>query len=175
MPQFRIFGTPTLGLLASGIAPVDTPSPDLERLALIAESDRATIHLAILSEPFLGALLDGRKTIESRFSSRRIAPWKAVKKGDIILVASRGSVVHGFVRVERVQYYELSEPVLQSLREKYSHEIAADLVTDFWESRSDKNYCTLVWISKYEKVSDVKFSKRDRRGWVTFDSRPVLH
>lgn len=168
MPQSRIFGTPTLDLLASSIAPVDTPSPDLERIARVAESDRAAIHLAIFSEPFLGALLDGCKTIESRFSSRRIAPWKVVKEGDIVLIASRGSVVHGFVRVECVQYYELSELVLKSLREKYSNEVAADLVTDFWESRSGKNYCTLIWISRFEEVSDVKFSKRDRRGWVTF-------
>ena len=80
MPQFRIFGTPTLGLLASGIAPVDTPSPDLERLALIAESDRATIHLAIYQSHFLVLYLMVVRRLNPAFPLGELRHGRPLKK-----------------------------------------------------------------------------------------------
>src|SRR5688572_1351393 len=43
-------------------------------------------HVAVFSEPFLTAVLTGEKTIESRFSSVRCAPYGEVAVGDIVLI-----------------------------------------------------------------------------------------
>ena len=44
------------------------------------------IHLAIFVEPYLTYVLDGKKTVESRFSINRSPPYKKVKSGDIVFV-----------------------------------------------------------------------------------------
>ena len=36
------------------------------------------VHLAVMVEPYLSRVLDGSKTIESRFSRKKIAPWGRV-------------------------------------------------------------------------------------------------
>ena len=35
------------------------------------------VHLAVMVEPYLSRVLDGSKTMESRFSRKKIAPWGA--------------------------------------------------------------------------------------------------
>ena len=40
-----------------------------------------SIHLAILLEPYLKFILEGSKTVESRFSRHRIAPYGVVESG----------------------------------------------------------------------------------------------
>ena len=43
-------------------------------------------HLAILRQPFFDMVLNGEKTIESRWSMNKIAPYKKVNIGDEILL-----------------------------------------------------------------------------------------
>jgi len=42
-------------------------------------------HLAILRQPFLNLILDGAKTVESRFSQKRISLFRKVEKGEVKL------------------------------------------------------------------------------------------
>ena len=39
------------------------------------ELENANLHLGVFAEPWLSYMLDGRKTIESRFGKNRIAPY----------------------------------------------------------------------------------------------------
>jgi len=45
-----------------------------------------SLHLALLTEPFLSLLMSGAKTIESRFSRVRCAPYRCLARGDVIAV-----------------------------------------------------------------------------------------
>ncbi|MCI9434957.1 MAG: hypothetical protein HFI86_06785 [Bacilli bacterium] len=38
------------------------------------------IHLGIFSEPYLTYMLEGKKTIESRFSKNKIVPYNKIQK-----------------------------------------------------------------------------------------------
>lgn len=38
------------------------------------------IHMALMVEPYLSYILSGEKTIESRFSMKKISPWHRVQK-----------------------------------------------------------------------------------------------
>ena len=44
------------------------------------------IHLAIMVEPYLSLILQGIKTMESRFSQKMMQPFHRVSKGDIIIL-----------------------------------------------------------------------------------------
>ncbi len=50
--------------------------PALEPIIDPARPERA--HLAVMHEPYLSYVLEGRKTIESRFSRHRVAPFDQV-------------------------------------------------------------------------------------------------
>lgn len=51
---------------------------------LQSKSSANAIHLEVFQEPWLTYLLDGTKTVESRFSVRRFAPYGLEKPGDAI-------------------------------------------------------------------------------------------
>jgi len=51
------------------------------------------LHLAVMVEPFLSYMLEGRKTIESRFSVKRTAPFNRIHPGDVILLKKAGGPV----------------------------------------------------------------------------------
>src|ERR1700680_4435376 len=65
------------------------------------------IHLAVFVEPFLGYVLDGSKTVESRFSVNRCAPFGKVSRGDVVLLKRAGGAVVGIARVRTVWSYQL--------------------------------------------------------------------
>ena len=48
------------------------------------------LHIAVFAEPFISLVLEGRKTIESRFGRTRCAPFDQVRAGDIIMMAASG-------------------------------------------------------------------------------------
>jgi hypothetical protein len=122
------------------------------------------IHLAVLVEPYLNYILHGQKTIETRFSANRCAPFQRVEPGDVILLKRTGGPIIGICQARYAWFYNL-EP--NSWREIKSHarEICADDPL-FWESRKDASYATLIRIHNVESISPISVEKRDRRGWV---------
>ena len=124
-----------------------------------------TLHLAIFVEPFLEFVLDGSKTIESRFSSRRFSPYKRVTKGDILLLKRSSGPVVGLCRVSQVWNYELDPPTFRNIQEKFSQALCAT-EADFWKERESARYATLMKVEKPCEVSPFSVPKRDRRGWV---------
>ena len=64
------------------------------------------IHLAILIEPYLSFILNGKKTIESRFSINRIAPFDKIQTGDIVLLKRAGGPLVGISQVINAWFYQ---------------------------------------------------------------------
>lgn len=120
------------------------------------------LHLAVMVEPFLTYILDGSKTIESRFSKNMIAPFKRVHEGDVVFLKS-GPLVASF-RATSPEFIELDETERKRLARDHSDEIRAD--EEFWQARQGKNYATLIGISEVRPLTPVKVSKNDRRGWI---------
>jgi hypothetical protein len=56
---------------------------------------RQGVHLAVMVEPYLSFLLQGRKSIESRFSRNAIAPYYQIETGDLVLLKLTGGPVLG--------------------------------------------------------------------------------
>jgi hypothetical protein len=128
------------------------------------------VHLAIFVEPFLSAVLDGRKTMESRFALTRQPPYNCVEDGDIILLKRSGGPVVGLAEAGETQSYILSPRVVHGLRQRYADRLFA-CDDAFWSEREHKNYATLIEIKDTVEVDAVSIPKRDRRGWVSYTCR----
>jgi ASC-1-like (ASCH) protein len=135
-----------------------------------------SVHLAIMVEPFLTYVLDGSKTIESRFSVNRCAPFKRVKKGDIILLKKSGGPITGICLADYAWFYQLDENSWQDIKTNFSKQLCAD--KSFWESRQRASYATLIRVINVKSVDPIYFEKKDRRGWVVLsdnsESQPLL-
>jgi hypothetical protein len=125
------------------------------------------VHLAVFIEPYLTAVLEGRKTMESRFGVTRQPPYACIDPGDIILLKRSGGAVVGLAEAGEARSYVLSPEVLDSLRDQYSQALLA-CSEEFWEARKDKNYATLIELRATTEVEEVSIPKRDRRGWVSY-------
>lgn len=124
-----------------------------------------TVHLAVFTEPYLSYLLDGLKTVESRFSVNRCAPYQQVKTGDVLLIKRAGGPVEAMCEVGAVWFYELQDDAWTIIREKFTKALCAD-DPSFWTDRSEAAYATLLTVKKLRKIDPVRCEKRDRRGWV---------
>jgi len=124
------------------------------------------IHLAVLVEPYLEYLFEGKKTIESRFSVHRIAPFEEVLRDDVVLLKRSGGPVVGLALVGQPEFFHLSPSTWAQVKSR-SREICAD--AEFWRSRRDKRYATLLHIADIIPIEPFKVEKADRRAWVTLD------
>jgi hypothetical protein len=129
------------------------------------------VHLAILVEPFLSAILDGRKTVESRFGVHRRPPYRCIDPNDIILLKRSGGPIVGVAEAAAATFHQLSPAVLSDIRERFACQLFA-LTEEFWESRAQKQYATLIELNDPAEVTPFPFPKRDRQGWVIIDRRP---
>jgi hypothetical protein len=121
-------------------------------------------HLAVLVEPFLGYILEGRKTVESRFSVNRCAPFQRVSVGDIVLLKSASGPVRGICEVSRTWFFDLRTVPLREIRERFEDALCAD--TEFWKVRAHAEYATLMGVKAVRPLPPLSCPKRDRRGWV---------
>jgi hypothetical protein len=125
------------------------------------------VHLGVFMEPFLEAILDGRKTIESRFGAHRGTPFEKVQRGDIILLKRSSGPVVGLALAGEASYYELTPHVLGGLRDRFATQLYAE-DNEFWTACADKRFASLIAIDDTVRIGAMALDKRDRRGWVTY-------
>ncbi len=128
-----------------------------------------SLHLAILIEPYLEYLLLGRKTVESRFSSVRCAPYGCVSRGDVILLKRSGGPIVGVSRVADVWFYRLSPTSWKTIRKDFKESLC---IQDplFWQGHEKASYATLMRLEDVRTIEPINIPKRDRRGWVVLRS-----
>ena len=133
---------------------------------------RFGIHLAIFIEPYLEYIIKGKKTVESRFSVNRIAPFRKIFKGDLILLKKSSGPIVGFCFVKDVWFYQLKPSTWKDIKNNFESALCAQ-DPQFWESRKHASYATLIKLGKFNSLSPIKFRKQDRRGWVVLKSKAI--
>ncbi|SRR6266702_8579539 len=123
------------------------------------------LHLAVLVEPYLQFILDGRKTVESRFSTRRFPPYKSVQRGDVILLKRSGGPIMGLCQVADAWFYQLDPTSWKTIQEEFAQAICAQDPI-FWKDREHASFATLIRIKHVRSLMPIQYNKRDRRGWV---------
>ncbi len=133
--------------------------------SMLQNSAPSGLHLAVLVEPYLAYILDGKKTVESRFSMHRIPPYGRVHEDDVILLKKSGGPIVGLCLISDVWYYSLDPESWQEIRSEFTEMLCAQ-DPDFWSQRKRAGFATLMRIRHVFRIPPVNFIKRDRRGWV---------
>ena len=126
---------------------------------------RCSVHLAVFIEPYLGYILSGRKTVESRFSIVRFPPYGRVSRGDLVLLKQSGGPVVGICEIGAAWFYKLEPRSWDTIRLEFTRALCAE-DPEFWQSRSSANYATLMYVSRAKQIPPLSWPKSDRRGWV---------
>lgn len=133
-------------------------------------------HLAILTQPWLELILDGKKTIESRFTKIRCAPYAKIDIGDIVYLKESGGPVKGqFTASEVETYTDLTLEMLNEINRCYHRDIFVDSqFQEFWKKWSASKYATLIHVDNVIAYKNpFPFPKKDARAWVVLD-KPLL-
>ena len=129
-------------------------------------------HLAILKQPWLNHILSGKKTIESRFTKIRLAPYGKVDAGDLVYLKESGGPVKGQFTAAKVETYtDLTPEMLNEINRRYHRHIFVDPhFQDFWETWSASKYATLIHIENVIVYRNpFPFQKKDGRAWVVLE------
>lgn len=130
----------------------------------IKKISSSELHLGVFSEPCLTYMLDGKKTIESRFSKKKILPYEKISDKTIVIVkASSGGVVAYFT-IKKVMFFDLTIMKIEEIRKLYNKELCVD--NSFWDLKKDSNYATLIFIDELFKVSPFKINKKGMNTWL---------
>jgi hypothetical protein len=136
-------------------------------------SEEFGLHLAILREPYLTFIMEGRKKVESRFAKRPCAPYERVAEGDVVVLKPVGGDIVGVCEVEKVWFYRVDSTSLEFIKQRFGSLICpAD--ASFWQERESKTVATLMLIKNVSALSGIRIQKRDRRGWVTYSTHREL-
>jgi|ERR1017187_6541194 ASC-1-like (ASCH) protein len=133
-------------------------------------SNHFSLHLAIFREPYLTFIMEGKKTIETRFAKRPCPPFERVSDGDVVLLKEAGGEVSGICEVEKVWFYHLDPKAFAFIKNRFGKLICA-VDSSFWTERECKTVATLMLIKNVIPISGVHIEKRDRRGWVVLQPK----
>jgi hypothetical protein len=124
-----------------------------------------SVHLGVFVEPYLHYVLEGTKTIESRFSTRRFAPYRCVQAGDVLLLKKSAGPVVGLCTIAHAWFYHLDENSWDCIKTQFTTALRAE-DPEFWVQRQGAEFATLMRVSHVHHITPIPFPKRDRRGWA---------
>jgi len=127
-------------------------------------------HLVILKKPYLDAILDGRKPVESRFWKTKRYAFGRVSPGDILLLKLSSGPVCAAATVEAVKNFEnLTPEQIAEIKQQYNNYIMGN--DEYWHSRMNCKFGFLVWLKDVRAIEPVRISKKDWRAWVVLTEK----
>ncbi|MDH4239278.1 MAG: ASCH domain-containing protein [Phycisphaerae bacterium] len=130
----------------------------------------ANYHLVILKKPYLDAILDGRKPVESRFWKTRRYAFGRVIAGDKLFLKQSSGPVCAMATVETVKTFEnLTPEQIIEIKEQYNHLIGG--ADEHWQNRADCKFGLLVWLKDIRAMEPVRIRKMDWRAWVVLTEK----
>lgn len=130
----------------------------------------ADYHLVILKKPYLDAILDGRKQIESRFTKTRRHAFGRVLPGDKLFLKLGSGPVCATATVAAVRNFEnLTPKQIGEIRQRYNHQIMG--CEEYWRGKMDCKCGFLAWLQDVRRMEPVRIHKRDWRAWVVLTEK----
>ena len=135
-------------------------------------------HLAILTPGWIELILDGSKTIESRFTKVRCAPFGKVHEGDSVYLKEGGGLVKGIFTVAKVETHEnLDKSGIQAIYERCGQDIFCQSFTQFFppDKWLASKHATLIYVSNpIEFDFPIPYRQKGRSAWLVLDA-PLEH
>ncbi len=125
----------------------------------------ANYHLVILKKPYLDAILDGRKPVESRFWKTRRYAFGRVLPGDKLFLKISSGPVCAVATAAAVKNFEsLTPKQIAEIKQQYNRYIRG--ADEYWCNRADCKFGFLVWLKNVRAIEPVRIHKKDWRAWV---------
>jgi ASC-1-like (ASCH) protein len=122
-------------------------------------------HLAILKKQYLDAILDGRKTIESRLYQTKQKWLSQVSKGDKIFLKATSGPIMATATVDKVKCYEnMTAEQITQMKKQYNRQILGD--EQYWQEKMNSKFGILVWLKDVRPIPHQFIKKLDWRAWV---------
>ena len=130
----------------------------------------ANCHLVILKKPYLEAILDGGKTVESRFTKTKRPYFGRVLPGDKLFLKESSGPVCATAKAAAVKNFEnLTPEKIIAIKQHYNHYIGGG--DEHWQSKANCKFCVLVWLKDVEPIEPVRIRKKDWRAWVVLTEK----
>ena len=127
-------------------------------------------HVAILSKKgnLLRKIIEGKKTVESRWYKYRRVPWNSISKGDVVFFKESGDPVSVKAEVDDVIFYSnLDDVKIRWILEKYGRNLGVDI--SYFENVKGKRYCILIFLKYVVRVRPFEIDKSGfgvRSAWI---------
>ncbi|MBR2008651.1 MAG: ASCH domain-containing protein, partial [Peptococcaceae bacterium] len=112
-------------------------------------------------------LLNGKKTIESRISKYKIAPYNKIDKDDIVFVKKPGGDILAYFTIKEILFIELEDVNISEIKHKYNDRLCVD--EKFWISKKDSKYATLIFINDLVKLQPFHINKKGMQTWIKLE------
>ena len=127
-------------------------------------------HLVILKKPYLDAILDGRKRVESRFSKSNFYTLLGVTAGDKLFLKISSGPVCAVATAASVKNFEnLTPEKIFEIKEQHNHLVGGG--DKYWQKKSDCKFGFLVWLKDVMEIEPVRIHKTDWRAWVVLTEK----
>ena len=120
-------------------------------------------HVAILKPSWhlLEKILDGRKTIESRWYVARYPPWNRIQRGEVVYFKNAGAPITVKAIVTKVmQFADLTPEKIRDLYTAYGKEIGAENIDSSIACNAHKKYCILIFLEHAVAVEPFHINKK---------------
>ena len=132
-------------------------------------------HLAIMKKEskLLSKIINGEKTIESRWYKSKKAPFDRIQNNDIIYFKNSSEKVTVKATVSKFeQFSNLTEQEIFNLLHIHEKELGVD-ANQFFYSVKNKKYAIFVYLEKAEKITPFEIDKTgfgSQTSWITTQS-----
>ena len=127
-------------------------------------------HLAILKKPYLDAILDGSKPIESRLTKTKRPYFHRIAPDDTIFLKQSSGPVLATAKVSKVKYFEdLTPAKITEIKKQYNKDILGS--DEYWQSKLDCKFAVLTWLKDVQPIEPVMINKTDWRAWVVLTEK----
>lgn len=127
------------------------------------------IHVAILKPGYIHAILEGRKTIESRLTKTMQPPHGKVQPGQRLFLKASGGPFMATAIAGNVQTYENMSPKdINKIRRKYGKQIGGD--DAYWEMKRESRFATLITLNEIDPIAvGPKYKVAYMKAWYVLD------
>lgn len=117
-------------------------------------------HIAILAKRWnlLEMILNGTKTIESRWYINRVAPWNRIFKGETVYFKETGGRIRAKAVVDKVLQFEgIEEPQIREILGEYAvrlgkkPQLDSKPLSTYYDR---KRYCILIFLKDVEELAE---------------------
>ena len=127
-------------------------------------------HLVILKKPYLDAILEGQKQIESRFTKTKRFAFGRTLSGDKLFLKVSSGPVCAVATVAAVKNFEnLTPKQIFELKQRYNRYIVGS--EEYWRSKMNCRFGFLVWLKDVKLIEPVQIRKKDWRAWVVLTKK----